>query len=131
MAFEKQLGLPLIYSCGGCSAQAQCAHDIAVVMHREGYAQLSCIVGVGNQINELVELAQSGRPIMAMDGCGLGCVKRTLALCGVEPTWHIDLKQLVIEQNDTKSYSYTQMNRALRIIQALLTKPVVSGALRS
>lgn len=38
---------PLVYSSSGCSNVAQLANDVAVVMDREGLAQMSCIAGVG------------------------------------------------------------------------------------
>ncbi|WP_372625574.1 putative zinc-binding protein [Arsukibacterium sp.] len=85
---------PLVYSCSGCSNVAQLANDLAVVLDREGSAQMSCIAGVGGGVKSLIKIAQSGRQIIAVDGCPLNCVKHTLAKVDVVPTWHIELTSL-------------------------------------
>lgn len=85
--------LPLVYSCSGCSNTAQLANQIAVELDREQLAEMSCIAGVGGGVPSLVKKATSGRPIIAIDGCPLHCVKHSLALHGVEPTRHYTLTE--------------------------------------
>lgn len=92
MSFERH-NFPLVYSCSGCSSVAQLANDLAVQLDREGVAQMSCISGVGGGVNSLVKLARSGRPILALDGCNLACVKACLEQANVMPTMHIILNQ--------------------------------------
>ena len=85
--------LPLVYACSGCSSVAQLANDCAVRLDREQKAQMSCISGVGGGVVSLVRLAQSGRPILALDGCALACVKACLQQAGVVPDVHLVLNQ--------------------------------------
>lgn len=81
--------LPLVYSCSGCSSAAQTSNDVALELNRRGLAEMSCIAGVGGDVPKLVKVAKSGRPIVALDGCALACVKNVLARHRVEPTvWH-------------------------------------------
>lgn len=70
--------LPLVYSCSGCSSAAQMANYVAVQLDRRGAAEMSCIAGVGGDVPALLKLAHSGRPIIAIDGCPLACVKHSL-----------------------------------------------------
>ena len=86
--------LPLIYSCSGCSNVAQLANSVAVEMSHAGLAEMSCIAGVGGGVNALVKKAQSGRAIIALDGCVLHCAKHCLANQGVEATYHMTLSEL-------------------------------------
>lgn len=82
--------LPLVYSCSGCSSAAQMANYLAVALDRRGLAEMSCIAGVGGDVPKLVRTATSGRPIVALDGCALACVRNCLARHGVEPaTYHL------------------------------------------
>ncbi|MDE2585561.1 MAG: putative zinc-binding protein [Betaproteobacteria bacterium] len=99
MAAHKE-HLPLVYSCSGCSSAAQMANHIALQLDRQGIAEMSCIAGVGGNVPHLVRIAQSGRPILALDGCPLQCVKSSLAQRGVVPTQHI----LLHEQGVKKRY---------------------------
>ena len=77
--------LPLVYACSGCSSAAQLANQVALHLDRRGAAEMSCIAGVGGDVPSLVKLARSGRPIVALDGCPLACVKNCLARHGVVP----------------------------------------------
>lgn len=111
---------PLVYACSGCSMLARVANDLAIVMDREGLVEMSCIAGVGARLKKLVTLAKSGRPILAMDGCELCCVKKTLALHHVEPTWHINLGELGIDNNDGEICSVSGQYRLLNYTYDLL-----------
>lgn len=84
---------PLIYSCSGCSNVAQLANDVALNLNQRQFAQMSCIAGVGGKVKGLVKIAQSGRKIIALDGCQLHCVKSCLSAVGVEPDIHFTLTE--------------------------------------
>lgn len=86
--------LPLVYACSGCSSVAQAANRLAVDLDRAGRAEMSCISGVGGGVRALVKTASSGRPILALDGCALGCVKACLDNVGVTADVHLVLNQL-------------------------------------
>ena len=75
--------LALVYACSGSSNVAQLANAIAVRLDRTGLAEMSCIAGVGGGVKPLVRKATSGRRIVAIDGCPLGCCEKALALHGV------------------------------------------------
>lgn len=82
---------PIVYSCSGCSSAAQLANHFALQLDREGRADMSCIAGVGGHVAPLVRLARTGRPLIALDGCVLACVRETLAQHGLTPAVHVRL----------------------------------------
>lgn len=82
---------PLVYSCSGCSNLAQLANSIALKLDEEKFARMSCIAGVGGGVEPLVKLAQSGKGIIAIDGCELHCVRFCLNKVEVEPDLHLTL----------------------------------------
>ncbi|MGH8790195.1 MAG: putative zinc-binding protein [Cupriavidus necator] len=86
--------LPLVYACSGCSSVAQLANACAVRLDRSGRAEMSCISGVGGGVPALTRVARSGRPILALDGCPLACVKACLASAGVAADRHLVLNRL-------------------------------------
>ena len=85
--------LPLVYSCSGCSSAAQTAHYIALKLDRDGEAEMSCISGVGGNVPHLVNIARSGRPIIALDGCPLACTLHCLKQRGVSADYHLQLHE--------------------------------------
>lgn len=94
--------LPLVYSCSGCSSAAQTANTLALCLDRDGEAQMSCIAGVGADIPRFVRQATSGRPILALDGCPLACVRESLKRHGVVPDRYLQLH----EQGVKKRYGH-------------------------
>lgn len=77
--------LPLVYSCSGCSGAAQLANFVALELDSHRRAEMSCIAGLGGDVESLVRLAKSGRPLVAIDGCPLQCVRRTLSRHALSP----------------------------------------------
>lgn len=110
--------LPLVYSCSGCSSAAQLANHIAVQMDRRGLAEMSCIAGVGGDVPKLVRLAKSGRPIVALDGCPLVCVKSTLARHGIAPARHYQLQQYGVKKRAHEDFDPLQAALVLEQVEA-------------
>jgi uncharacterized metal-binding protein len=104
-------GLPLVYSCSGCSSAAQLANHVALRLDREQYAEMSCIAGVGGDVESLVKTASSGRPIVALDGCHLQCVKSCLQRHGVAPTLHYTLSELGIRKRYHADFDKSDADR--------------------
>lgn len=90
--------LPLVYSCSGCSSAAQMANHFALRLDRDGAAEMSCIAGVGGGVTGLVRTAQSGRPILAIDGCALRCVEACLLRAGVRADGHVLLLEFGVKK---------------------------------
>lgn len=89
---------PLVYSCSGCSSAAQMTNLLAVRLDRDGVAEMSCIAGVGGGVTGLVGTAQSGRPILALDGCVLKCVAACLSRAGVTADIHLVLSDYGVKK---------------------------------
>ncbi len=113
---------PLIYSCSGCSNIAQLANRVAVEMDREGTAEMSCIAGVGGGVKNLVKVAKSGRPIIALDGCPLHCVKNCLENNDVNATHHFTLTEHGIKKQYHFDYDPADVKRIKQLVSEDLDK---------
>lgn len=104
--------LPLVYSCSGCSDAAQLANHLAVRLDRAGLAEMSCIAGVGGGVPSLVrkarEASDSGRHILALDGCVLACTKACLATQRLAPTQHVQLHELGVRKRYHSDFDAAQ-----------------------
>lgn len=123
---------PLVYSCSGCSSAAQLANHVAVKLDRRGVAEMSCIAGVGGDVPSLVKTARSGRPIIALDGCPLVCVKSSLARHGLTPDRHYQLQQYGVKKRQHEDFDPAQAARVLEQVEADLkavapATPVAAG----
>lgn len=104
---------PIVYSCSGCSNLAQMAHDLALNMDRDGIAEMSCVSGVIGDVAPIKQVAHSGRPIFAVDGCGLGCTKSCLDACGITPTLHFNISEYGFEKRTKDENSFNESCIAL------------------
>lgn len=95
---EKNVSLPISYSCFGCSTVAQMANYIALQLDKLKVAEMSCIAGIGGAVPHLLKVARSGRPIIALDDCPLACTKTCLARNGIEPDNYHQLNQYGVKK---------------------------------
>ncbi len=95
----KSPSIPLVYACSGCPNVGQMANHFAVQLDQGRLAEMSCTTGVGGGVLAPTRIAQSGRPILALDGCALSCAKACLARAGVEPTVHLVLDQMGVRHD--------------------------------
>lgn len=114
----KKTHYKVVYSCSGCSSSAQMANWIALQLDRAGFAEMSCIAGVGGGVGPLVQKARSAGYIIGVDGCPLVCVKHCLDKEGLKPDIHYDLKDFGAEKKIHEDFDREQ---ARRILSQILT----------
>lgn len=112
--------LPLVYSCSGCSNVAQLANSLALRLDRQGLAEMSCIAGVGGGVAALINKAKSGRPILALDGCPLQCVKGCLAQHAIDPDTHLILSQYGLRKRNGEDCSQAEEDALFDEVSQLL-----------
>jgi uncharacterized metal-binding protein len=122
--------LPLVYSCSGCSSAAQMANHLALRLDRAGLAEMSCIAGVGGNVASLVrtarDAARRARPIVAIDGCALTCVRACLAQRDVVATLHVQLADDGVKRRKGVDFDlaeahtiYAKLSERVRALHAL------------
>jgi uncharacterized metal-binding protein len=102
------------------------ANALALRLDRAGLAEMSCIAGVGGGVEGLVRTAQTGRAIVALDGCVLHCTRACLAQVGVEPTLHLTLSEFGVRKRKHTDFCTDEASRvyaeqlvpALRVLAA-------------
>ncbi|CAG0967985.1 hypothetical protein MTYP_01098 [Methylophilaceae bacterium] len=103
--------LPIVYACSGCSSAAQTANYIALKLDRDGEAEMSCISGVGGNVAHLVNIARSGRPIIALDGCPLACTLHCLAQRRISADYHLQLHEHGVRKKYHADFDREQADR--------------------
>ena len=126
---------PVVYSCSGCSSAAQLANAVALKLDRAGIAEMSCIAGVGGDVPSLLSTAKSGRPIVALDGCALACVRSSLARHELSPALYFDLSEQGVRRLQHVDFDSVQAQRVFRavaqqIARALPTRAEAESALK-
>ncbi len=119
---------PIVYSCSGCSNLAQMAHNISLTLDGDGIAEMSCVAGVVGKVKPIMALAKSGRTIIAIDGCELGCTKACLDQRGLKADHYYKISDLGFDKRDKWDDSLTENTIAMKSIYADLIKAGVGFA---
>jgi len=118
---------PIIYSCSGCSNLARMAHDIALTLDGDGIAEMSCISGVIGKVAPIEAIARSGRPIIAIDGCNMGCTKSCLDACALTADHYFDISDFGFDKRNKWQDSLTENSIALTTIYEKLHQAGISA----
>lgn len=73
-----------------------------------------CLAGVGGRVDPIMEETCSASQILAIDGCGLDCVKKTLELAEIGNVKHLRVTDLGLEKGRS---SATDQNVELIVTQ--------------
>lgn len=119
----KNPDFPLVYSCSGCSSAAQTANYAALQLDRRGVAEMSCIAGVGGDVPQLLRIAKSGRPIIALDGCPLACTRSTLARHDIIPAYYHQLNDYGVKKRVHVDFDREQGDAVVERVIADLDVP--------
>lgn len=113
---DEQRQKPIVYSCSGCSNLAQMAHNISLNLDGDGIAEMSCIAGVVGKVGPIMDLAKSGRPIIAIDGCSLSCTKSCLETSDLKADYYYLISDLGFEKRSKWNDSLTENTIAMKSI---------------
>ncbi len=91
------------------------ANHIALRLDRDGVAEMSCIAGVGGGVPALVRTAQSGRRILALDGCEMRCVAACLARAGVVADAHLVLSDHGVKKRQHVDFDHDEAGRVYAV----------------
>lgn len=115
--------LPLVYACSGCSSAAQLANSLAVRLDHNKQAEMSCVAGVGGDVDALVKIAKSARQKIVLDGCPLHCAANCLRRHGIEPEVHVDLSREGVRK---KMHAYPAVEDIERIYHTVVIPRVAT-----
>jgi len=125
---SRQPTLPLVYSCSGCSSAAQLANAVALKLDRAGVAEMSCIAGVGGDVPSLLRTGKSGRPIVALDGCELACVRSSLARHGIAPALYFLLSAQGVRKQYHADFDPVQAQRVFNTVSGQIARALPNHA---
>jgi uncharacterized metal-binding protein len=87
----------LILGCSGGSNVGQAANSAMIELDRNGMGNGYCLAGVGADLSGFVESARAGRTIL-IDGCPVGCGRKTFEKHGITPSFYCVVTELGIEK---------------------------------
>lgn len=112
----------LVYACSGGSGAGQVANGVAVCLDRLELAEMASIAAVGGGHRRHLEVLESGRPIVVIDGCPHDCASEVLAQKGVKPILHVRLDRRGTERQRHSSYDESVIDRELAYVADVIQR---------
>ncbi len=88
----------LIFACSGAADVGAIADQAARKLTKDGVGKMFCLAGVGGRVPGIMATTGTAAKILAMDGCPLNCVKKSLEEAGFETFEHLQLADLGMEK---------------------------------
>ena len=91
-------GPTLIFACSGAADVGEISDRAARKMSKDGIGTMFCLAGIGGGIEQIMQKTSSASKILAIDGCGLDCVKGCLEQAGFAEFEHLRVTDLGMEK---------------------------------
>ncbi|MGD8786886.1 MAG: putative zinc-binding protein [Phycisphaerales bacterium] len=82
-------GPTLIFACSGAADVGEISDRAARKMTKEDIGTMFCLAGIGGKVDPIIQKTKSASKILAIDGCGLDCVKECLEKAGFDEFEHL------------------------------------------
>jgi uncharacterized metal-binding protein len=112
----------LIFSCAGSSNVGQIANQVAVRLAQEGTGRYFCLAGIGGHVSGMIESTKAGKMLIAIDGCPVGCGKKTLEHAGFKIDEYVQVTELGIEKNHEFSLAPSDVGKVSHHVASLVSK---------
>ena len=91
-------GPKLIFACSGAADVGALSDQAARKLTTEGVGQMFCLAGIGGRVEPIMQKSKAASKILAIDGCGLDCVKKTLTYAGIHNFKQLRVTDLGLEK---------------------------------
>ena len=94
-------GPKLIFACSGAADVGAIADQAARKLTRDGAGKMYCMAGLGGDVGPIVETTRKACAILAVDGCSVDCVKKTLERLAFKDYLHMRVTDLGLEKGSS------------------------------
>ncbi len=88
----------LIFACSGAADDGEISDRAARKMSKDDLGKMFCLAGIGGRVEPVMQKTRSASKILAIDGCGLDCVKNCLEQAGLTEFRHLQVAELGMEK---------------------------------
>ena len=100
----------------------QIANQAAVRLAQEGIGRYFCLAGIGGHVSGMIESTKAGKMLIAIDGCPVGCAKKTLEHAGFNIDEYVQVTELGIEKNHEFSLAPSDVGKVSHHMASLVSK---------
>lgn len=101
---EEERGGPgpiLVFCCSGTADVGEIGHRAARLLDERGVASRFCLAGIGGGVEAMLRKTRQAACVLAIDGCRVGCARRTLERAGFSGFANLCLGEMGIEKGSS------------------------------
>jgi len=91
--------MTVIFACAGASNVGQMTNEAAKRLDAQGVGRYFCLAGIAARVSGMIESTKAAGKILALDGCAVACVRKTLKLAGFTPDHYLQVTDQGIEKD--------------------------------
>jgi uncharacterized metal-binding protein len=95
------LASKLIFACSGAADVGEISDKAARKLTKDGAGKMFCMAGIGGRIEPIMSATKSASQILAIDGCGMDCVKNCLEPAGFENFRHLRITDMGMQKGNS------------------------------
>ncbi len=92
----------LIFACSGAADVGAISDKAARELTKEGVGKMYCTVGLGGRAEPILKTTREAETIVALDGCPLDCVKKSLDNLDFHRYKHVRLTDLGLKKGKSE-----------------------------
>ncbi len=112
----------LIFSCAGSSNVGQIANQAAIRLAQGGVGRYFCLAGIGGHVSGMIESTKAGKMLAAIDGCPVGCGKKTLEHAGFKIDEYVQVTNLGMEKNHNLNILAPDVEKVAQHLESQISK---------
>lgn len=89
-----QAGPKLVFACSGAADVGEISDRAARGIARDGAGRMFCLAGIGGRVQGIIDSTAAAGAVLAIDGCGVECAKKSLEAAGIDGFMHLSLAGL-------------------------------------
>lgn len=104
----------LFFACSGASNVGQIANAAAIELTNQGRGKFYCLAGLGARIPAIVDATAHADYRIAIDGCKVGCARKTMEQAGIAVDKAVVVTELGIVKNHEFVWSAGEVERTMQ-----------------
>ena len=92
----------LIFACSGAADVGALSDRTARELTKEGLGRMFCAAGLGGKVEPILKTTQGAEIIVALDGCPLDCVKKSLDGLNISNYKHVRVTDLGLDKGKSE-----------------------------
>ena len=100
----------------------QIANQAAVRLAQERIGRYFCLAGIGGHVSGMIESTKAGEMLIAIDGCPVGCAKKTLEHTGFDIDEYVQVTDLGIEKNHDLNIFAPDVDKVAQHLESQISK---------